>query len=1421
MTSLIGGIVERPRSNAPPSAPSPSSSTSAKGFPVAKHRSQSAFARARQTQQKPGMDGRPPAAPEVLATSSRASPLVNASGTGDEQEHWRAQISEQNAATVANMTAEERQKAISEIFDTLGDGVGDLLQRARAARERKRAAGPDLVQAQNPQLSVLTKEDVASKGVHTPGTVLIPSAVFNGRTHHLAVETPLSSRPATPTRSALRSAAPRPTPRKVSFQEVQPHDVHVYESQPPSPRKVLGLLAPPSEDDAGVPVQKLSYVPMAPQPALADEPMEIDSPSTPPESVEDDPAAIRARFFPNEPMVNPSLEWLKQPEGAADDTRARFDLKGQIIPPELVDTLPSHLGLHHHAQGSRAGYTLEDVLLLSHSTVPAQRATMLGVLASIVRQLAAGTLDTVDLGVEGGRDVPWGRILEAAIDALGEPGSLGVRAADVVWEGVMCWDQSLLSLSDVWLDVPHDDPTASPSTLSSLPLPQLLGHMKNQFAHAALPPESLEQLLTVLYRLVRHSISICKTIMSSDGLLQAVSRLFLPTRHGQGNSSDLAVQPNPLAIKIFRALAASSREHALALTEVADSLLRYVVTFDACGPPLDLALAAETLHFYACLARYGLYASVASLASEHFAKLLHALRAPNLSAPQVEALRAFLRVTEAWTVCATDPHKTTPEHDLVWSQVAGWDWGGELLALASADGPPALHADLWGATAAWLDGCKLNSMRAGADEKERAIAAFLDGFRTGHQGAIVRAAVQGLSHALHSGNDEAAGAMQRQLESIHEHAAVLHQAARLAVATAKPGAPGALALCLGAETSLSALLTTIPGPLLQLQQRLAGTPRLYTLLRPLTSFIYSLHALISITSTFNAPNLVATSASIFRLLLPGDEDLAASLIRTTLRLAGPDLFTALDMPVPAAWKDDALLDLEPFLLYALRPKSTPYLPPWTPSPDSNKNADSQTLPAKLDSTRLPAANDWPFWPLNELLQSGTSPLFRHLPPGWDATETDVVRASLLLVHIIQRSIARSSLSQTLCLRLSQEEAIFGCMRVFMLEHGQDSSGSSQEVFRDDIVEARMRDLLRPFTVANRAHDTTPSDNIERVAARYLGKGMPFFQFYTDFVALYDAVSFAHPVFATLLLPPLAMRYAHDYRKLLFSEFRMTLKNISVQVPNLLADDPIEFMRPIERNPEVVGAMLGALLKGEVRDFLRAMCVQHVACNIWPDLEPEGTDDARLKLLRVVVAQGSIALLREIVLYGGLIPHFDNRSASTPGTATPIQDVVKELFGTQKPFSELLTALDPHVDAILWKVIDHIGVDDFRQIKAAKRPARELVLYLRAHVENVDLSQAFRGAVSEHDTLRQLALTAQQPSETDSRLPVRRQSTLPQAPTSEVLLQSRELLKAPVERNKTRTLPFPEMKHPSQWEREVMAVLKDGARPLVVTFFDSQ
>ena len=41
-----------------------------------------------------------------------------------------------------------------------------------------------------------------------------------------------------------------------------------------------------------------------------------------------------------------------------------FDLHGSPTPASLSPALPSHLGLHHHAEGSRAGYIIDNIFLL-------------------------------------------------------------------------------------------------------------------------------------------------------------------------------------------------------------------------------------------------------------------------------------------------------------------------------------------------------------------------------------------------------------------------------------------------------------------------------------------------------------------------------------------------------------------------------------------------------------------------------------------------------------------------------------------------------------------------------------------------------------------------------------------------------------------------------------------------------------------------------------------------------------------------------------------------------------------------------------------------------------------------------------------------------------------------------------------------
>ena len=103
------------------------------------------------------------------------------------------------------------------------------------------------------------------------------------------------------------------------------------------------------------------------------------------------------------------------------------------------------------------------------------------------------------------------------------------------------------------------------------------------------------------------------------------------------------------------------------------------------------------------------------------------------------------------------------------------------------------------------------------------------------------------------------------------------------------------------------------------------------------------------------------------------------------------------------------------------------------------------------------------------------------------------------------------------------------MKVFMLEHDQQYGDSSEEVYRDPVVDKLMNELLRPFSFAESGKPRkVPAEDIEVVARDYLGQATPMYQLYTDFVALYDAISYSHHTFARLLLIPTSMKYALDY-----------------------------------------------------------------------------------------------------------------------------------------------------------------------------------------------------------------------------------------------------------------------------------------------------
>ncbi|KAI0655427.1 hypothetical protein C8Q70DRAFT_923748 [Cubamyces menziesii] len=1239
-SSLVGSILER-KPAAKPSAPSVHSQATTKtGFPAAQHRSQSAFARARRDAQKTGGE-RSREVPVVQSSSSLNLPVSErkpASSPGS-ADSWREQMEEENLRQVQSMTEEEREQERVEILEKFGPNVAEVLRKARAAREGKR-------------------EDSGSEKQEVGATPSPPSSPSRPRIGERTRSYNSILRPSSPPpTSASSSRPPSRAERKIRFADVTPGDIHVYESAPPSPRRKA--LALPSPSDSDGPTVSLGVWRGSTPKTL---PREAVTPGGPADDVKVDsleegtPEDIRRRFFPTAPAHDPSLEWIQSaPEQELEveaEATVRFDLTGTPIPAHISSKLPTHLGLHHHAEGSHAGYTLEDIFLLSRSTVPAQRASMLGLLAKIAHKLARTSADS-KRGIPelAGQELPLRkRMLATGVEAMAERASVGARAIELLWECIVWWDEGVLSLDGVELrDLDLGISTAE-GVLSTLPLDYMLPQIANTLAVGDLPPQTLVQLLEILHRLAQHSNANATTIVSIKGLIANTIQRFLLTPIPPTADTPL---PNPFALKFLRTVASSSRENASALVDPADSLLRFVITLPPSSPfdpTLATILLSETLQLYTMLGSYGMYAHVATTAQEHFMQLNRYVLSSECQSQPLR--RAWLRLLETWTICAHDPHRTTPSHEILWSQVVGWGWIDDVLAVREriSEKDEELWPFVWNAAAAFLEGARINGLRNGEEERSAVLVAVKDSFANGLERRVVDAALKDAHDLL---SKLSLGIRQAIipadipiLQRLGRHANTLAGAIRLLLACTPRSTPEPLPeppflLPFADISSLCAAITN--HPLWSGLYTPESIPYAHVLCRPLSTLL-ACYLQLSQNMPGVSPDLwMAQAFAILSRLFPGDEELAQRTAVAIAETITEDFLRSRGWAIPEViWQRGGLNIIIPFLKHSLRAKPESRVGPTWMTPQSISLASTQRLPPLSALTpnerrdqSLPLMRDWLFSPLDHLLRSGESEVFKNLPSSWDASEAEVVRATLLLVRVSQEVLKFHQLHSFL---MTREEAAFGCMKVFMLEHGQQQSDSQEEVFRDSIVERFMTDLLAPFSASASAKTlkTPPpsmhtSDSIDTVAKRFLGSAVPFYQWYTDFVGLYDSISFAHPLFARLLLPPLSMRYPVDYRKYLWADFNHVMRTIRVPPEAVITGSIAEFLWPVETDAEVIGAYLRALVKGPLDGFVRLVAVHHIACRVWPDLGSDGQEKAQ-KLLRAVVDQGGHQVIREIVLY---------------------------------------------------------------------------------------------------------------------------------------------------------------------------------------------
>ncbi|KDQ16170.1 hypothetical protein BOTBODRAFT_173437 [Botryobasidium botryosum FD-172 SS1] len=1232
------------------------------GFPRAQHRlskkSKSAFLRAREEEGK-NLNLRDGQTPTVGSTQDSALLLGSTHADNHaendhtheegEEEAWKSQMSRENARRIAEMTDEEREQERTEILERFGPGIGDLLRNLKEARSTARK-----------ESSTSSEPTIRTK----PPNISIPQSPSRS-----ASPVSILSRPGTPNRATSPNGK---GPRKLRFANVTPSDVYVYESQPSSPRRVLALLPPPTPDEEGV--EKLTW--KAPSatltPASSSTPSEPSSNNEEPE--EGTPEYIRRRYFPSASSNEPSLAWMAMPKPSAPSSKPpagspdsqsssiRYDLTGAPIPLHLHDTLPSHLGLHHHA-GDAAGYTLADLLLLARSTVPAQRAIMFSVLAGVVRGLRDGWKSAEEVALkESEKQDMRARILTIAAEAIGEPGSVGARAVEVVWEILVQSDKDALSHHLPPVDLGDADVTTAEDTdlpndlISTLPLRHLLPIIAGRFSTPNLPVTSLTQLLQIVHRLALHSPTTADAIISTPNLIPSLLDYFLSS--GQG-------RPDPMAIRIITAIAHVSKANALAIIEqgIPDVFLRFISMLPPTSMyPVEVAtsLLVETLAFYNVLAKYGLYCIIATTAAQPLSALASYVVSNTSSSPAL--VTAWLKLIETWVVCARDPHRTTPEHEILWSQIVAWGWADDLFAIRDALSTQSegdlieVWPALWNAVAAWLEGAVVNGIRNGEQERATVIDKMNDGFEGGVERAAVAHSVQTLRETLPGWQVKDTTPRREWLEKLFvlsRHTTLVHAALRLCVACTNRNpstSTSALTIPLSSSDLLDLCYTLIMHPFWSYAHTASPGPGYaYAFLRPVTAFLtWSLRfGSLSCVTLADQRKWLSLAARTLTRLFPGDEELAEWILREMAKIITDDLISGSWGwgITDEVWKKGGMEVIVPFLVHSLHPEpqigdddqEKVYVASYTTTTQSIASATTQMLPPSSifsssnpdASYGLPLPADWAFTPLNYLLRSGSSKVFATLPPDWDASEVDITRATLVMTRVIHEVLGSYPNS------MGREEIVLGCMKVFMLEHGQPHSDSADEVFRDSSVSSLMSSLVSSFTISSQSTPRTASRTLEAAARRFLGASTPFYQFYTDFLELYDAISFSYPLFASLLIPPLAMQYAIDYRKLIWSDHPHVLRTLRTKAGDIIAGGVVEFLWPVEAEAEMLGAYIRALVSGSAHEFLRFVALHHVACNIWPDLGRDGqekSEERAKKMLVALVTQGSNDAVREIVLY---------------------------------------------------------------------------------------------------------------------------------------------------------------------------------------------
>lgn len=1106
--------------------------------------------------------------PKVQASSSALH--SNKSGPHSEVEEVRRTIDAENSSRVANMSDGERQQEVEELKERFGPGILELMRKRRAAREASHPSQVDFMSTSSADTPDVTMGESSSPS---------DSAQF---------------KPSSPAKA-----------------------VHFESSEPLRSVQSQGA----SSSTAGVVKDST--------PTAASKGVRFDLDDATPEG-------LRNKYFPNAPADDPKLQWMQSGSSSAppassplsnDADAPRFDLQGMPLTPEKAAELPTHLGLHHHGdQPHLAGYSLQEIIHLCYSTVPSQRISMMGVLGKVI------TLYTSPRDYE---DAPWVQackeidVVKKGVDIACGILTGGVRSIGVFVGAVDLLFTALGGPRWQWMDGDvdsdsfngrtavafHPDPTrdGEPTGVSSVPFEDLNPRLQEVLGldSGAIPPGTLSQILRILHRA---AVAVPAGADAVAPLLPAIIKsqvLRAPWPY------DLNHPPNESALRLLIEVVVSSRTAAegLSAQNVFEPLLKFIST-EIPSAPAAQVIITEVLRIFYALGRYGLLASIATSARDVWQNLSRwvSQQVENSGGQASSLVIGYFDLLRIWTVCAVDPHRTTPEHDLTWAQASALQWVDEELSAIKSLIATKRYRELaspLSALAEYVLGATINGVRNGEEEKRY----ILDALRE----------MDFVGQLPHGVDEMPFGDARTEYNAALAEVFCLHNGLRPV------------------------------GNILESPERERLIWWFMATTQTSTVDVYLRHAALQASREDGVLDTAKWASSVFDLVLscvPGDEPLALSLVDDLLRTdwsqvvwdtdhasAIPDLSKA----IAAIGDSNGLQILRPLLHHSILPEIEQVLGPTRPSHLYLKATATLRPPAPepdASGPGLPLPPDWAYSPLDELLSSGSSAAFALAPSDWDVSETQITRATLALA-LIQQTTSQS---------LNRSLTILNAMKVFMLEHGQqDAPNTDQDVFRDDTVHQLLGEVLAPICkplvsgedsppkaehLSSNESETKPPAPLEAASKRFLGSGVPFFQFYTDLMALYEAISFGDNLFSRVLLPPLAMEYAPDYRRLFWAEQPTALRSVRVnddEVPLESCYGLHAFFAPLESDKEVLVAQARAVtgpVKQDTSPFLFNLACHHLAGLFWRGQDTE-RNSVRVQILIIILSTAPDNVVKHI------------------------------------------------------------------------------------------------------------------------------------------------------------------------------------------------